>query len=141
MIIRVVLIGFTASLAWLNHVANTGGHNFILDLINDVPNGDKIGHFFAMGAFAFLVNLLLECKSFELGKLKILKGSAIVGVCVVLEELTHIYIKTRTFSYMDLLSDFLGIVAFSILAVKVFPLISGILEGNRQKRPSGYDPT
>ncbi len=140
MIIRIVLIVFTAAVAWISHVANTGGKNLILDIVEGIPNGDKIGHFFVMGILAYLVNMLLECKRFKLGPLYILKGSLIVGICVLLEELTHIFTRTRTFSYYDLLSDFLGILAFSILAVKTYPFISSMLKTTRQERPPNYDP-
>ena len=140
MIIRIVLIGFTAFLAWLIHVANTGGHNILLDFANDIPNGDKIGHFFLMGILAYLVNLLLECKSFKIGGLSLLKGSIIVGFCVIVEEFTQQFIPTRTFSYLDLLSDFLGILVFSLIAVKTYPFITRLLKKRGQDRTSGYKP-
>ena len=135
MIIRIVAIGFTAFLAWIIHEANTGSHNIIIDTVDTIPNGDKLGHFFMMGMFAYLVNLMLECKTFKIGRLDILKGSAIVLVCVVLEEITHMFIRTRTFSYFDLLSDLLGIIAFSYLAIKTFPIVSRML--NKPKHPPG----
>ena len=100
------------------------------------PHGDKLGHFFVMGTFAYLVNLLLACKTFKLGRFRVLNGSVMVLVCVVLEEMTHMFIRTRTFSYLDLLSDFLGIVAFSILAVKTYPYIASLL---KPSPPRGLD--
>lgn len=139
MIIRIVLVGFTAFLAWIIHVANTGGSNFLLEVADAIPNGDKIGHFFIMGAFAYLVNLLMACKSFRLGSFSMLSGSVIVLIFVVLEEMTHMFIRTRTFSYMDLLSDVLGIIAFSILAVKTFPFIARISKETRRESPPGLD--
>ncbi len=139
MIIRILLLVFTIGLAWIINVANSGGSNFILEAVDNIPNGDKIGHFFVMGTFAYLVNLFLECKTFRLGTINVLKGSAIVFVFVFIEEITHMFIRTRTFSYMDLLSDVLGIVAFGILAVKTYPAISQMLKNTRGQRPSGYD--
>ena len=134
MIIRTVLIAFTTGLAWLIYTANTGGESFILDIVHDIPNGDKAGHFFVMGVFAYLVNLLLACGSFKLGPFNILNGSAIVFFFVILEEITHMFIQTRTFSYLDLLSDFLGILAFSLLAIKTYPTISRLLPRERTTR-------
>lgn len=139
MIIRILLLVFTIALAWIINVANSGGSNFILEAVDTIPNGDKIGHFFVMGTFAYLVNLLLECKTFKLGSLNVLKGSTIVFVFVLIEEITHMFIRTRTFSYFDLLSDILGIVAFGILAVKTYPTISQLLKSASRQRPSGYD--
>ncbi len=136
MIIRIVAIGFTAFLAWIIHEANTGGHNFIIETVDTIPNGDKLGHFFMMGFFAYLVNLLLECKTFKVGSWNILTGSVVVWIFVVLEEITHMFIRTRTFSYLDLLSDLLGIIAFSLLAIKTFPMIDRLL--NKPKHPPGY---
>ena len=133
MILRVIVIGFTAFVAWIIHVANTGGSNIILQTVHDIPAGDKLGHFFVMGTFAYLVNLLLACQTFKLGRFRVLNGSVIVLVCVVLEEMTHMFIRTRTFSYLDLLSDFLGIVAFSFLAVKTYPYIAGLINPSHRR--------
>lgn len=105
-------------------------------MVDSIPIGDKIGHFLLMGMLAYLVNLLMECKTFKLGKWQILTGSVIVAVCVLIEEMTQIFIPTRTFSYLDLLSDLLGILTFSYLAVKTHPTIAQWLD--RLSRPEGY---
>lgn len=122
-IIRVVFLGFTAVLTWIILVANSGGSNFILRAVDAIPNGDKIGHFFVMGFLAYLANLLLGCKTFRMWGRNVLTGTVIVCIFVVSEEITQIFIRTRTFSFMDLLSDFLGIMAFSILAVKSYAAV------------------
>lgn len=77
-----------------------------------------------MGIFAYLVNLFLECKTFRIGPINVLTGSVIVFLCVFAEELSQMFIPSRTFSEWDLLSDVLGIITFSYLAIKTYPLFS-----------------
>ncbi len=128
LVLKVLFYAFSAALIWITLVANTGGNNFILKTVDSIPNGDKIGHFFVMGFLAYLANLVMECRSFKIGRINILTASAIVAIFVVLDEMTHIFIRTRTFSYLDLLSDFLGILAFSLLAIRTQPAISTFLD-------------
>ena len=132
LIFKIVFVVFTAGLAWIIVVANSGETNFILRSVDAIPNGDKVGHFFVMGFLAYLANLLMGCKSFKAMGINMLTGTVIVSLFVLLEEITQLFIRTRTFSFLDLLSDLLGIIAFSILAVKTYPVIMAFL--NRPSR-------
>lgn len=76
-----------------------------------------MGHFILMGVLSFLVNLTLQGARRSIFSREVLLGSLIVTMFVVLEELTQIFIPSRTFSLVDLLFDFLGIYSFGRLAI------------------------
>ncbi len=84
-----------------------------------LPYGDKVGHFMLIGGVGFLVNLCLECKTWSLGRLNVLRGSAIVGVLITGEEFSQIFVPHRTFDLGDLACNYAGILCFGWLAVRV----------------------
>jgi hypothetical protein len=97
--------------------ANQGDYIHILkNLIKGLPYGDKWGHFVLMGLLAFFVNILLNCQKFKLFQLSFLKGSVIILIIVTLEELSQLFIENRTFDWLDLTFDYLGIFVFGQLA-------------------------
>ena len=89
-------------------------------MIDEIPLGDKIGHFLLMGTMVFLVNLTLKCKKVQIGRFWIQKGLLIVTPIVLLEEFSQIFLSSREFSGGDLLADALGLLFFSYLSQKVF---------------------
>ena len=89
-------------------------------MIDEIPMGDKLGHFFLMGTMVFLVNLSLKCKKIQIGKFWVQKGLVIVAPFVFLEEFSQMFISSRQFSSGDMLADLLGLLFFSYLSQKVF---------------------
>ena len=81
-------------------------------MIDEIPLGDKIGHFMLMGFMVFLVNLTLKCQKVQLGSIWIQKGLLIVAPLVVLEEFSQIFMSSRQFSGGDLLAGCTGIAIF-----------------------------
>jgi VanZ family protein len=77
--------------------------------------GDKVGHFILMGTLTFLINLSCSAKKIRLFSTSVLLGSLIVAAAVILEEISQIFISTRSFSLLDLSADFLGIIFASWL--------------------------
>ena len=92
----------------------------VIKFTESIPFFDKIGHFFLMGIFAFIVNMALSCKTFSVGDYNILTGSTVVLALVLLEEFSQIFITYRSFSYFDILFDILGIAAFSYLSIVTY---------------------
>ena len=86
-----------------------------LDIARDLPYGDKIGHFCLMGGLSFVVNWAMDCRFFAWGKLRVLRGSALVAALVTLEEFSQLGIRYRTFDLLDLAADFAGIFLFGRL--------------------------
>lgn len=89
-------------------------------MIDEIPLGDKIGHFVLMGTLVLLVNLSLHCKKVRIGNFSIQKGLLIVTPIVMLEEFSQIFIASRQFSMGDIVADVLGLLFFSYLSVKIF---------------------
>lgn len=105
---------FIAGVVW---VANSPEGPDRLEFVRAIPYGDKLGHFFLMGVASFLVTLLMQGKGWRLGKFLIPFGAFLVGEAVFLEEMTQLYLPTRTFSFEDLMADFLGIVVWGGIGV------------------------
>lgn len=100
-------------------LADDGHYNFIFAWIRGIPGGDKVGHFCLMGGLAFVVNFALGLRTFKVAKKSFLLGSAIVGTLVTLEEISQAWFPSRTFDFVDLTFDFLGILFFGWVARKL----------------------
>ena len=91
-----------------------GNSGFIFDIWNE--SKDKLGHFIYMGLCAFLINFLLKGREIQLAKASILLGNFILMVFITLDEVRHLFIKSRDFELLDLFSGFAGILIFGHLA-------------------------
>ena len=78
---------------------------------------DKVGHFLLFGSLAFLLNMAFNCRRYRLFDKEVLFGSMIVICVVALEEISQIFIATRTFDITDLMYDGMGIFLGGYLAV------------------------
>ena len=96
--------------------ANMRLDNSLLAAFNEIPAGDKLGHFLLMGSLSLIVNLLLQMKTISFAGQRILWGSLLVAVIVSTEEFSQMYIPSRTFSLLDLVADYAGILLFGRLA-------------------------
>ena len=119
MLIRLLLVSFTVFIAWIIYLTNTGQTDGFIVFVQHMPYGDKAGHVILSGILTLLTNLALKCRSIGFGRLRIPLGTAIISVVVLLEEFSQMYIPVRTFSGWDLLSDFIGITLFTIIALQI----------------------
>ena len=103
-------------LAFIIFLADRKGTRYLLNFVGSIPYGDKLGHFLLMGGFSFLLNLVLNARTFRIWKFSYLLGSLIVLVIVTIEELSQMFVAGRTFDWSDLVFDFLGIFIFGELA-------------------------
>jgi polysaccharide biosynthesis protein VpsQ len=113
---KILLIVYVFILAFIIFIASQKGTRYLLNFVGNIPYGDKLGHFLLMGFFAFLLNLVLNARSFRLWKFDFLLGSLIVLLVVTLEEISQMFVAGRTFDGSDLIFDFLGIFLFGELA-------------------------
>jgi polysaccharide biosynthesis protein VpsQ len=113
---KILLVIYVFVLAVIIFLADRKGTRYLLNFVGNIPYGDKIGHFCLMGGFAFLLNLVLNAKTFKFLKINWLVGSLIVVIVVTLEECSQIFIRGRTFDLGDLFFDYLGIFLFGELA-------------------------
>ena len=111
-ILTVVYIVIFAGIIILADINGTKYFRFIQYL----PYGDKVGHFVLMGFLSLMVNLALRARNFQIWKFKYLLGSLIVTAVVLVEEISQIFIRGRTFDLGDLLFGFVGIVIFGEIA-------------------------
>lgn len=100
-------------------VADSGQYHFIFQFIQQIPFGDKFGHFILIGLLALVINLALQGRKIQVFNYSLLQGSVIIAILVMLEELSQFFIKNRTFDLGDLLFDFIGIVVFSYVTMYV----------------------
>jgi polysaccharide biosynthesis protein VpsQ len=81
----------------------------IINLVTAVPSGDKYGHAIFIGTLAFLLNYALAGRMVKIGRHKILWGCVIVAVTITAEEISQIWIPSRTFDWGDLAANYFGI--------------------------------
>lgn len=113
--IKILTVIYVLILAGIIFIADLRGTDFF-SFINYIPYGDKWGHFLLMGLLALLVNLTFKARSVRIGLFKYLLGSLIVSGVILLEEISQIFLRGRTFDTVDLLFDFAGIFLFGELA-------------------------
>ncbi len=81
----------------------------IINWINSVPFGDKVGHTIFIGTLAYLLNYALADRLVRIGHYKILLGCIIIAVAMTAEEFSQIWIPSRTFDFLDLAANYFGI--------------------------------
>ncbi len=118
--IKIITAVYIFIIAGIVVLADYKGTAYLLNFVGQIPYGDKLGHFFLMGIFSFLVNLALQAKTARIWKIKYLLGTLIVIVIVTIEELSQIFISGRSFDLGDLVFDYLGIFFFGELARFVY---------------------
>jgi polysaccharide biosynthesis protein VpsQ len=114
--LQILTACYICILAGIIFVADTKSTRYVLSFVGSIPFGDKLGHFFLIGIFAFLLNLSLSCRKVW----RVLLGSLIVFVIVTVEEFSQIFIRGRSFDLTDLIADLLGILIFGKVAEIVF---------------------
>jgi len=113
---RLALFGFGLFLSGLVCLADSGRARWLFRMAESIPGGDKAGHFVLFGLLAFLVNLVMSATVVRFGRLALLKGSAIVMVIVIAEEVSQLLFVSRSFELLDLTADLAGIWIFGQLA-------------------------
>ena len=113
---KILLVVYIFILAVIIFLADRRGTRYMLNFVGNIPYGDKLGHFCLMGGFSFLLNLVLNARTFRLWKVRYLLGSLIVLIVVTLEEISQMFVAGRTFDWSDLVFDYLGIFLLGELA-------------------------
>lgn len=113
---KIFLVVYIFVLAFIIFLASQKGTRYLLNFVGNIPYGDKLGHFLLMGGFSFLLNMVLDARTFRVWKFRYLLGSVIVLTIVTLEEISQMFVGGRTFDWSDLVFDFLGIFLLGELA-------------------------
>jgi len=114
---KLITIFYVCFILFIIALANQGELGVIGVMVYELPYRDKLGHFILMGLLAFFVNLSLKCSTISIWNWNFLKGSIIILILVTLEEISQLFVETRTFDLIDLFADFLGIFVFGRLAL------------------------
>lgn len=132
-VIQVLAVCFFLFILWIIYLANTGGKSIFFELVGAVPHGDKLGHMGLFGCLTLLAIFGSKFRTFSCGKINIYYGAAVVLVFVLIEEISQAYIPSRTFEFVDLIADSIGI----IFAVGVAQLAKKYLILEKVKMKSG----
>lgn len=81
---------------------------------------DKQGHFFYLGACAFLLNYVLRSRKLKIRNLSFLLGNLVLVALTSVEEIRQHFVPTRNFDPLDLIAGFAGIFVFGFLGGWLF---------------------
>ena len=108
-IISVIYIGLICLLIFL---ADNGALPQLFDRYRSIPFGDQVGHFFLIGILTLALNVLFSFKQISVYKFKPFLGCMIIFFLITLEESSQIFLTHRSFSFADMLANYLGILFF-----------------------------
>ena len=92
----------------------------ILKLVNQIPYGDKAGHFILYGILTFLIDMtLFQALPLRSPKLIAVISGLTLASLIGLEEFSQQYFVSRTSSLIDLIASYLGLIFFSWLALRL----------------------
>ncbi len=114
--VSLITLSYGLFIGWVIYLANTGQSSLFFQLVWAIPYGDKLGHLFLFGFLTLGLNVALKYKMFNLKQRGIYCGSTIVGIVVLLEELSQHFLPSRTFDLIDLGADIAGILMFSVIS-------------------------
>ncbi|WCN13996.1 trypsin [Marinomonas mediterranea] len=106
---------FFTFIVWVIYLANTGGNSIFFDFVRSIPYGDKFGHAGLFGFLAILLTSGLKFRSLRIRNFKIYYGLIWVLLFVFLEEFSQIFIPLRTFDFVDLAADMVGILVATVI--------------------------
>ena len=101
-------------------LADMGALPRYLQLLKDLPYGDKVGHFILYGILTLLVDLaLFGAHPNQSRKWLTVTSGLILALLIGLEEFSQRYFADRTSSLKDLAASYLGVIFFSWLALRI----------------------
>ena len=110
---------FALFIIWIIVLADQGNLG-ILKAVNQIPYGDKAGHFILYGILTLLLDLtLMRSLPNRSPKRVVVSIGLILALLIGLEEFSQQYFPSRTFDLVDLTFSYLGVIFFSWLALKI----------------------
>ena len=118
-----IALAFFVALLCVIYAADTGRLG-PLAVVYSFRQADKAGHFILLGTLAFLVDLaLLQVLPRVSAWTLALAGSLAIATLISLEELSQLWVPTRTADWFDLLASYAGIAAGTLLALALKDLV------------------
>jgi VanZ family protein len=91
----------------------------IFGILNQIPFGDKAGHFILYGILILLIDLSRFRSQPARSRLQItLASGGILAALIGLEEFSQQFFAKRSFDLVDLTFSYLGVMFFSWLAIR-----------------------
>jgi VanZ family protein len=109
---------FFLFICWSITLANSGSKSIFIDIIKQVPYGDKLGHVLLYGVLTAFMITALKLKILLLFNWPVQLGSVLVLTFAFIEEATQLFLINRTFDIYDLYSDVVGVFLFTFVTVK-----------------------
>ena len=92
----------------------------ILGVINQIPYGDKAGHFILYGILTLLLNLtFIRALPNRSPKLLVATIGLILILIIGVEEYSQQFFPKRTYDLVDLTFSYLGVIFFSWVALRI----------------------
>jgi len=92
----------------------------IVGFLNQIPYGDKAGHFILYGILTLLIDLaIIRPIPSPSRRLLVSRVALILALVIGLEEFSQLYFPNRTFDLVDLAFSYLGVLFFSWAALKL----------------------
>ena len=92
----------------------------LLRLINQIPYGDKVGHFILYGILTLLMDLtLFRSLPLQSPKWVTVMSGLMLALLIGIEEFSQQFFASRTVSFQDLFAGYLGVIFFSWLALRI----------------------
>ena len=116
---KTLAVLFTLFIVLVIVLANRGQLG-ILGWLNQIPFGDKAGHFILYGILTLLVDLaLFRSLPDSSRRLLALRVALILALLIGLEEFSQQYFPNRSFDLVDLTFSYFGVIFFSWVALKM----------------------
>ena len=112
-VICISTLGFLGLVTFVIHLANTDQPSVILDIVRAIPYGDKILHALVFGLLCLGFNTMLVFRKFR----GFYVGTLGLSIVVVAEEISQYFSPHRTFDFIDLLADAIGIATFTYITL------------------------
>jgi len=123
------VVAFILLLTTLLYIANTQGTGVFNGITGVIPYGDKVGHCLLYGLLTWVMIVFTKHKVFAVKSVAIYWGTAITFAFTSIEEGSQLFLSTRTFDWMDLLANAIGIGIATLtvsLSLKVMKLKKNI---------------
>ena len=113
---KFIALLFFIFLCGIEFMANTGQDIIVNDIKNAIPFGDKVGHFGIYGLLTLFANYAFKFRHFA-GKVMNQYGAVLVIVISTAEEFSQLFLPMRTFSLLDIMANFSGVLVFTLLSM------------------------
>lgn len=94
-------------ICWIIFQADAGKPNYFIDVIRNVPGGDKLGHLWLYGLLAMLLSY--AWRNHPRRYLGMPAGCTLVLAFAIIEESTQAFFPTRTLDFADVAADYVGV--------------------------------